>query len=62
MGSQLNQSEVIYFAQYLVEQIKPIPWSLNSLDHYYVTKDCHWITGGKTFNKSLVLERIMDVM
>ena len=66
-GSDLDQSEVISFSQYLVEQLKPLPWSLNVLDKYYDTKKNEWITGidnndGNPLNMSLILEKIMDVM
>ena len=43
----LNESEVIHFAKYFVQQIKKrgIPWSLNALDKYYDTKKGEWLNG-----------------
>lgn len=62
----LNQTEVIYFARYFIEQLYPIPWSLNVLDVYYKTKTSQWLTGIQTIknqplNMSEVLDNIIQV-
>lgn len=68
-GGSLNQEEVISFGQYFTSQLgkQNIPWSLNVLDRYYDTSKSQWITdmqdvAGKSFNMSLVLDKIKEVM
>ena len=48
--ARLNESEVIHFARYFVQQIKKekIPWSLNALDKFYDTRKGKWLTGTQT--------------
>ena len=65
----LNESEVINFARFFVNELKinGIPWSLNVLDDYYNTTRSVWKTGvqdlkGAQLNMPRVLENIRDVM
>lgn len=63
----INQTEAIYFTRYFLQQLKPIPWSLNTIKRYYNTRQNSWVTGteviaDQTLNFPELLEVILEVM
>ncbi len=68
------EPDVINFARFFVDLLKSaqIPWSLNVIDNYYITKQSKWFTeiqtlphgkpNGAPLNMSRVLDNILDVM
>ena len=68
-GGDLDQTEVINFARFFVNELKTeqIPWSLNVLDDYYDTRRSRLRTEtqnieGAHLNMSEVLDNIQAVM
>lgn len=63
----INQTEAILFSRYFINNLRPIPWSLNVLDVYYNTSTSEWINDeqpirGTTLNMSAILTEITMVM
>lgn len=64
----LNESEVIEFANFFFfQELKPIPWSLNSLYKFYENKKSQWIDynlniTGQVLNTSRILKTIIGGM
>ena len=65
-GGKINESEAIYFTRFFVKEIRKakIPWSLNSLEKYYIMGKGKWrrrplTIEGQQLNMSKILDNII---
>ena len=68
-GGKINESEAIYFTRFFVKEIRKakIPWSLNSLEKYYILGKGKWrrrplTIEGQQLNMSKILDNIIELM
>lgn len=66
-GGDLNQTEAIYFLNYFIRKLDPMPWSLNVLDVYYDTETNTWTEGiqdikGASLDMYTILKKIINAM
>ena len=68
-GGKINESEAIYFTRFFVKEIRKakIPWSLNSLEKYYIMGKGKWrrrplTIEGQQLSMSKILDNIIELM
>ena len=68
-GGKINESEAIHFTRFFVKEIRKakIPWSLNSLEKYYIMGKGKWrrrplTIEGQQLNMSKILDNIIELM